>query len=92
MGRIQLGLGNARQAEEELEMANKLGADPSLTALPLAKARNRSAKHKENIENLVPTRFPSHQQPDIWVELGIARLFDGDSAGSSIAFNSLSLP
>lgn len=87
MGRIQLGLGNARQAEGELLMASKLGADPLLTALPLAKARNRSGKYKDNIENLVPTQFPIHQQPDIWVELGIARLLDGDSAGSSIAFN-----
>lgn len=86
MGRVQLDLGNNQQAEEELVHANQLGADPVLTTLPLAKARNRIGKHKVNIENLIPTRFPRQQQPDIWVELGIARLQDGDTAGAAIAF------
>ena len=86
MGRVQLGLGNAQQAEEDLQLANKLGADRVLTILPLAKARNNNAKYKENIENLVPTEFPIDQQPDIWVELGIARLLDSDVAGGKIAF------
>ncbi len=86
MGHVQLGLGNARQAEEELLLVNKLGADPMLTALPLAQARNRAGKFKENIDNLVPTKFPIHEQPDIWVELGTARLLDGDAQGARMAF------
>jgi len=86
MGRVQLGLGNAKQAEEELLLVNKLGADPMLIALPLAKARNQSGKHQENIDSLVPTEFPIDQQPDVWVELGNARLLGGDPQGAKMAF------
>ncbi len=86
MGRVQLGLGNAEQAEEALDTANKLGADTSVTALPLARARNRLGKQQLNIDSLVPTDFAVDQQPDLWVELGIARLNSNDIAGAGIAF------
>ena len=86
MGKVQLELGNAGQAEEELAMAEKLGADPILTALPLAQARNRSGKFQVNLDTLVPTRFPIDRQADLWVELGVARLRNEDQAGAQIAF------
>ena len=86
MGKVQLELGNAVQAEEELAMAEKLGADPILTALPLAQARNRSGKFQVNLDTLVPTQFPIDQQADLWVELGVARLRNEDQAGAQIAF------
>ena len=41
IGRIHLDMGNPLEAEEALTTAEKLGADPVLTALPLAQARNR---------------------------------------------------
>lgn len=87
MGRVQLRLGNERAAEEELLMAQNLGADESTVALPLAQARNRLGKYKENLEKLIPTGFPIDLQPDLWVELGTARLMDRDAAGAKIAFN-----
>ncbi len=86
MGKVQLQLGNNAQAEEELAMAEKLGADTVLTALPLAQARNRSGEYKVNLDTLVPTQFPIDQQADLWVELGIARLKNKDQAGAQIAF------
>ena len=86
MGKVQLELGNAVQAEEELAMAEKLGADPILTVLSLAQARNRSGKFQVNLDTLVPTQFPIDQQADLWVELGIARLKNNDQAGAQIAF------
>lgn len=87
MGRIQLELGNPQQAEEQLLLADKLGADTILTALPLARARNRLGKYQDNIETIVPTRIPIRQQPDLWVELGIARLNSDDVAGAQLAFD-----
>ncbi|MDJ0740042.1 MAG: PEP-CTERM system TPR-repeat protein PrsT [Gammaproteobacteria bacterium] len=86
MGRIQLELGNALQAEEELVLANQLGADRTATALPLARARNRLGKYELNIEQLIPTEIPIDAQADVWVELGIARLKSGDPDGARIAF------
>lgn len=86
MGQIELDLGNARAAEDALEMAQQLGADAALTALPLARARNRQGNYAQNIEALIPTTFRTMDQPDIWVELGIARLGNNDTAGASIAF------
>lgn len=86
MGRVQLGLGNAQQAEEDLLMADSLGADPSVTAVPLAKARNRLGKHKELVEKLVPTAYPLDIQADLWVELGLARLYTQDVEGARVAF------
>ena len=86
MGRILLQRGQALAAEEELTMANKLGADPLLTALPLAKARNALGRFKTNIETLIPTAFPVHEQPEIWVELALARLATDDLDGAEIAF------
>ncbi|MCB1803009.1 MAG: PEP-CTERM system TPR-repeat protein PrsT, partial [Gammaproteobacteria bacterium] len=86
MGRIELTLGNVKAAEDALLMAQQLGADPALTALPLARARNRLGKHAQNIEQLIPTAFQIIDQPDLWVELGIARLESNDSAGAAIAF------
>lgn len=86
MGELQLRLGNPLAAEEALVMANQLGADPISTALPLAQARNRSGKHDQNLEDLVPIGFPAHLQPDLWVELGIARMQGEDLDGAEIAF------
>ncbi|MGB5773732.1 MAG: XrtA/PEP-CTERM system TPR-repeat protein PrsT [Sedimenticolaceae bacterium] len=86
MGQVQLGLGNAEQAEEALETANKLGADTSVTALPLTRAHNRLGKQQLIIDSLVPTDFSIDQQPDLWVELGIARLQNKDIPGARIAF------
>lgn len=86
MGRVQLGLGDAEQAEEALETANKLGADTSVTALPLARARNQLGKQQLIIDSLVPTDFSIDQQPDLWVELGLARLYAKDLDGAEIAF------
>ena len=73
MGQIQLDLGNTLQAEEELVMAGKLGADRALIALPLAKARNRLGRYEEVIEDLQPTAYPLAMRAELWAELGKAR-------------------
>ena len=86
MGRVQLGLERPREAEESLIEAEKLGADPLLTALPLARARNALSKYADNIQKIVPTRAPPALQPDLWVELGLARLYSQDPDGAEIAF------
>lgn len=86
MGRTYLALSRPHEAEEELLQAQKLGADPYLTLLPLARARNALGKYDLNVEQLVPTEIPRVEQPDVWVELGIARLKSGDAAGAEIAF------
>ena len=86
LGRTYLALGEPRIAEEELLQAKKLGADPLLIALDLAKARNEVGKYDENIQDIVPIEFPRTQQPDLWVELGIARLGKDDPDGARIAF------
>ena len=85
-GRTYLALGEPRLAEEELLQAQKLGADPLLVALPLARARNEMGKYDENIHDIVPIQFPRAQQPDLWVELGLARLYKHDPDGAQIAF------
>ncbi len=64
----------------------QLGADPLLVALDLAKARNELGKHEENIQDIIPIQFPAAQQPDLWVELGIASLGKDDPDGARIAF------
>ena len=87
MGQIQLDLGNPLQAEEELLMARKLGADWALVALPLARARNELGKHAIVVEELHPASYPSSLQADLWAELGKARLGSRDSVGADIAFN-----
>lgn len=86
MGRVQLQLGNPQLAEEELLQAEQLGADPVLTTLPLARARNRLGKYAANLEAVVPTRLPMQHRPDLWVELGIARLNSDDVPGARMAF------
>lgn len=86
MGRLQLAQGNAQQAEEELQLAEQLGADRVLLALPLTQARNRQGKYAVVIEQLVPTLYPLDMQPDLWVELGIARFNTKDKDGAVIAF------
>ena len=85
-GRTYLALGEPRLAEEELLQAQKLGADPLLVALPLARARNEIGKYDENIHDIVPIQFPHSLQPDLWVELGLARLYKDDPDGATIAF------
>jgi len=85
-GRTYLALGEPRLAEEELLQAQKLGADPLLVALPLARARNEIGKYDENIHDIVPIQFPRALQPDLWVELGLARLYKDDPDGAAIAF------
>jgi putative PEP-CTERM system TPR-repeat lipoprotein len=87
LGETYLALGEAKAAEEELIQARQLGADASLVALPLAKARNRLGKFDTNIKEIVPTLLPPLQQADIWVELGIARLNSKDDAGATQAFD-----
>ena len=86
IGRTYLALGQPRLAEEEILNAQKLGADPLLIALDLARARNEQGKFGLNVQGIVPTRFPKAQQPDLWVELGIARLGEDDSDGARGAF------
>lgn len=85
-GRTYLALGEPRLAEEELLQAQKLGADPLLVALPLARARNEIGKYDENIHDIVPIQFPNSLRPDLWVELGLARLYKDDPDGAAIAF------
>ena len=80
-GRTYLALGEPRLAEEELLQAQKLGADRCLS-LPLARARNEMGKYDENIHDIVPIQFPRAQQPDLWVELGLARLYKNDPDGA----------
>lgn len=87
LGRAYLALGQPRAAEEELLQARDLGADPLLVALPLARARNQLGEYEINIEQIIPTRFPRKQQPDLWVELGLARLLLKDAAGARIAYD-----
>ncbi len=86
MGEVQLQLGNAAIAEEELMTAEQLGADPNLIAFPLNQARNRLGKHQIVIDELVPNLYPLARQADLWVELGIARLSTNDQEGATIAF------
>jgi len=86
LGRTYLLLDQPAVAEEQLLEAGQLGADPLLIALDLARARNELRKYEEVIENLVPIDFPRSQQPDIWVELGHARLGTEDPDGARIAF------
>ncbi len=86
MGRLQLALGNPLQAENELSLALKLGADPTLTALPLAQARQELGKHQAIIDSLRPNEYPLALQPDLWVELGKARLGHKDPVGAEIAY------
>ncbi|WP_078118340.1 XrtA/PEP-CTERM system TPR-repeat protein PrsT [Thiosocius teredinicola] len=86
LGRVHLTLDDPVAAEEELVQAQKLGADPLLVAGPLAKARNALGKYELNLESIIPTRFPRSQQPDLWEQLGIARLETDDPAGATIAF------
>ncbi|MCP5429751.1 MAG: hypothetical protein H6962_05865 [Chromatiaceae bacterium] len=61
-GRTYLALGEPRLAEEEFA-GQKLGADPLLVALPLARARNEIGKYDENIHDIVPIQFPHHCSP-----------------------------
>ena len=87
LGRVYLDIDQPLEAEETLLQAQQLGADPYLTALSLARARNALGKYERNIEDIVPTAFPAAQQPDLWVQLGIARLNKNDLDGADIAFN-----
>lgn len=86
LGRTHLALGDPRLAEEELLQAQKLGADPLLVMLPLAQARNALGRYDQNIQDIIPIQFPRTQQPDLWTELGLARLYKGDPDGARIAF------
>ena len=87
MGKVLLESGAAAEAEEELDKALKLGADPALVALPLAQARNRQGKHALVVEQLRPPVYPRSVQADLWVELAKARYRTGDRAGAEIALD-----
>lgn len=67
-GRIYLAFGQPLEAEQTLLQAQRLGADPYLTAVSLAKARNRLGKYAQNIMDVVPTAFAVSQQPLLWVQ------------------------
>jgi putative PEP-CTERM system TPR-repeat lipoprotein len=78
-------MGNPLQAEEALATAEKLGADPVLTALPLAQARNRLHKYDDVVDSIRPGDYPPGIQADLWVELAKARLGQGDGPGADAA-------
>lgn len=86
LGQVYLSLNDPRVAEEELVQAKKLGADPALVALPLARARNQLGKYKLNIETIRPTDLPANLAGELWIELGLARMASGDTVGAEIAY------
>ena len=86
LGRTRLALGHPKAAEEALMQARQLGADDSQIALPLAQARNQLGRYKLNTETIRPVGLPPDVASSLWVELGLARLALGDTAGARIAF------
>lgn len=86
LGRVYLALNNPQVAEEELVQAKKLGADPGLVAVPLARARNQLGRFQLNVDTIRPTDLPASLAGELWVELGLARMASGDVVGADIAY------
>jgi putative PEP-CTERM system TPR-repeat lipoprotein len=87
LGKIHLELNDAPAAEKELEMARRLGVDPTQIVVPLARALNRQGKFAEVIETVQPTGFPPPIAAELWIELGTAHLASDDALNAEIAFS-----
>ena len=74
LGKTLLRAGNGAAAEKEIRLAQKLGADPSLTLLPLAKALNQQKKYAEVVEQIPEFGVPYDLQVDIQFQRGNAYL------------------
>jgi putative PEP-CTERM system TPR-repeat lipoprotein len=85
-GKVHLQLDDPAAAEEELIHAARLGADPALTALPLAQARNQLEKYNTVIRELNPSEYPASMQADLWAELAKAYLGKQDVVAAELAF------
>ncbi|MCB1858643.1 MAG: PEP-CTERM system TPR-repeat protein PrsT [Gammaproteobacteria bacterium] len=86
MGRVLLELNDGVSAEKEIRVAQRMGADPGLILLPLAKALNLQRKYAEVIEQVPDIGIPRNLQADIRFQRGNAYLGLGRLAEATEAF------
>lgn len=74
LGQAYVRQGDGAAGEHELLRADRLGADPSMTAVPLAKAYLQQAKYKELLDRLQPASLPVDVRAELLVSRGHAYL------------------
>lgn len=74
LGKCYLEIGDGAGAEKEFTLARKLGADPALTTVPLARALMLQDHYQRVIEEFIPNAFPPSTRLDLLVLRGQAYL------------------
>jgi tetratricopeptide (TPR) repeat protein len=74
LGQVYVHQGDGAAGEHELLRADRLGADPSMTTAPLAKAYLQQAKYKELLDRLQPAAVPVEVRAQLLVSRGHAYL------------------
>jgi len=72
LGKLYLEQNQGALAEKELDKANALGADRSLTVIPLAKSYQQQFKYKDVIEKIFPVGYSRSISAQLYVLQGQA--------------------
>jgi Flp pilus assembly protein TadD len=85
LGTIYMETGDNQSAEKELHEAERLGADRSLTAVPLARSYLKQHKYEELISELTLENYPAGIHGELLSFRGLAylELLDFDNARKS---------
>ena len=86
LGKIYLETGTPSAAEKELREAEQLGADRSLTAIPLAKAYLKQHKYAEVISELPLEDYPASTHGELLAYHGHAYLESNNAKEADKAF------
>jgi len=87
LARIYLAMGNGAEAEEELLIADRLGAHRSLILVPLAKAYLQQGKNQQLIDELFPVGTAPEQDSELLTLRGQAHLALGEIFDAERAFD-----
>ena len=87
LGRTHLAMGNGSEAREQLAAADRLGADPSLTQVPLAQAYLMQGQAKRVISDLFPLGADAKNDAEVLVLRGQAHLELGDLYDAERSFD-----
>ena len=77
LGRAYLQKGDGAQAEKELKIAQRLGADQSVVVLLLAEAYEKQIKYKQLLKEIYPANFKPELNAEIQDKRGNAYLEEG---------------
>ena len=86
LGRAYLQKGDGAQAEKELKIAQRLGADQSVVVLLLAEAYEKQLKYQQLLKEIFPGDFPPELNAKIQIKRGDAYLEEGQPDQALFAY------